>query len=170
MKIISTNKNQKKKRTDPRKEERAPRAKPVKKWDITANLINNIWDAWIVTDLKFKVLTWNTAAEKIYGWKQDEILNQPLTKFINTEYLTGTNSEDALQQVLEHGHWQGEVTQNRKDGSRFTVMASVSLIKDDEGKSVGFVAINRDITESKRVEEKLLQYKNWTFDKLKKLA
>ncbi len=158
MKISIANKDQEKKKA-PRKEERAPRAKPVKKWDITANLINNIWDAWIVTDLKLKVLNWNTAAEKIYGWKQHEILNQPLTKFIKTEYLTGTNSEDALQQVLGRGHWQGEVIQNRKDGSRFTVLASVSLIKDDDGKSVGFVAINRDIIDSKQAEEKLLQYR-----------
>ena len=61
-------KEQKKKRTATSKTVRAPKAKPAKVWNLTGNLINDIWDAWIVTDLKFNILEWNKAAEKMYGY------------------------------------------------------------------------------------------------------
>jgi PAS domain S-box-containing protein/putative nucleotidyltransferase with HDIG domain len=157
MKKNNNLKDPKKDTAAPPRKIRAPKATPAQKWDLTENLISHIWDAGIVTDLKLKVLKWNTAAEKMYGWKQKEILNHSLTQFIKTQYPSGTNSDTALQQLLECGYWQGEVIQNRKDGALCNVMASISLIKDDKGAAAGYIAINRDITESKRAEESLLQ-------------
>ncbi|MBK8417325.1 PAS domain S-box protein [Candidatus Villigracilis saccharophilus] len=87
---------------------------PAREWNFTGNLINNIWDAWIVTDLEFNILEWNKAAEKMYGWTKEEVLNRPLLEFIKTEYLTEINTEAALQELTESGHWQGEVIQRSK--------------------------------------------------------
>jgi PAS domain S-box-containing protein len=122
------------------------------------SLMDNITDALISTDIKFNILEWNAAAESIYGWKATEVTGHPLQEFIQTEYVDDT-PEEATKVVLEQGNWRGEVTQNRKDGTRFPVMASVSLVKDETGEPIGFVAINREITERVRVEKQFTQIK-----------
>lgn len=119
-----------------------------------ASLLDQISDALISTDMDFRVLEWNTAAENIYGWQSTEVLDKPLGEIIQNEYVD-TTREAVIKSVLECGIWKGEVTQNRKDGTRFPVLASVSLIKDQAGKPMGFVAVNHDITARKLAEEKL---------------
>jgi PAS domain S-box-containing protein len=47
------------------------------------------------------------------------------------------------------------VTQNRRDGTRFPALAAVSRVKDEAGQPVGFVAVNRDISERKQAEAAL---------------
>ncbi|MBI5352895.1 MAG: PAS domain S-box protein [Chloroflexi bacterium] len=121
-----------------------------------ASLVDNISDALISTGMEFNILNWNAAAESMYGWRAAEVSGRPMREFIQNEYIDTTRKE-AIKTVLEQGVWRGVVIQNRKDGSRFPVMASVSLVKDNTGKPIGFVAINRDITERKRAEEKIEQ-------------
>jgi len=119
-----------------------------------ASLIDNLSDALISTDMEFSILEWNTAAESMYGWTAAEVIGHPSGQIIQSEFIN-TTREDVAKAVLEEGIWKGEVTQRRKDGTRFPVMASVSLVKDETGKPIGFVAINRDITERKQAEEKI---------------
>lgn len=119
-----------------------------------ANLIATVTDAIIATDLQFNVQSWNKAAEAQYGWTAGQVIGHPLSEFIQSQYVTGSR-EASLQQVTDKGYWKGEVTQNRRDGSCFPVMASVSLVKDRAGRPAGYVAVNRDITERKRAEETL---------------
>ena len=122
-----------------------------------AGLINDVSDALISTDMQLKVVTWNTAAEKIYGWKADEVIGHDLNDFLKTEYPQGENYEIALQKLAEQGHFLAERIQSRKDGTRFPVLSSVSFVRDEKGRSIGFVAVNRDITENKQARELLLQ-------------
>ena len=159
MKKITPAKERGKRQAASNQADNTSNTQPAREWNFTGNLINNIWDAWIVTDLEFNILEWNKAAEKMYGWTKEEVVNRPLTEFIKTEYLTEINTETALQELTESGHWQGEVIQNRKDGSLFTILASVSMARDAEGRPVSFIAINRDLTERKLAEENLLQFR-----------
>ena len=159
MKKITPAKERGKRQAASNQADNTPNTQPAREWNFTGNLINNIWDAWIVTDLEFNILEWNKAAEKMYGWTKEEVVNRQLTEFIKTEYLTEINTETALQELTESGHWQGEVIQNRKDGSLFTILASVSMARDAEGRPVSFIAINRDLTERKLAEENLLQFR-----------
>lgn len=125
-----------------------------------AGLIDNISDALISTDMEFNILEWNATAESIYGWGAAEVIGHPINQFVQSEYAN-TNRENVIQTVLEHGSWKGEVTQNRKDGSRFPVMASVSQVQDKAGNPIGFITINRDISDRKQMEEAL----RWNADK-----
>ncbi|KAF0109018.1 MAG: putative PAS/PAC sensor protein [Anaerolineaceae bacterium] len=119
-----------------------------------ASLVASASDAIIGTDMQYSILSWNPAAETQYGWKAAEVIGHPLRDFIQNGYLA-TTREAVIKEVTEKGFWKGEVTQNRRDGSRFPSLSTVSLIKDQQGKSIGFVAVNRDITERKRAEESL---------------
>jgi PAS domain S-box-containing protein len=90
----------------------------------------------------------------MYGWTAMDVLGHPMREFIRNEYPFDS-LEIVTEQLLEKGHWKGEVTQNRRDGTRFPAFSSVSALKDHTDKVIGFVAVNRDITERKRLEEAL---------------
>jgi len=119
-----------------------------------ADLLQNVSDAIISTDLNFKIQTWNKAAEKMYGWKAYEIVGKLLHEVTKTNYPCNKRDE-VLEKLLKQGHWRGETNQKRKDGSRIDLLSSVSLIRDYSGNSIGIVAVNYDITERKRTEEQI---------------
>lgn len=119
-----------------------------------ASLVQNISDALISTDLDSRIIEWNPAAELMYGWKAEDVKGHIHNEFTQNEYVD-ISREEVIKTVMTSGIWKGELFQNRKDGSRFPVLASVSLVRDETGKPIGFVAINRDISERKKAEQVL---------------
>ena len=119
-----------------------------------AKLVETISDAIISTDLKFNIITWNKAAESIYGWKAEEVKRKNINDLIPIEYPYD-DQDIVLKEFFEIGKWKGEVIQTRKNGNLINILTSISMIKDINGKPIGVVAINRDITERKKVENKL---------------
>lgn len=117
-----------------------------------AGLVEDVSDAIISTDMQFHILNWNTAAEHMYGWKSFEVLGHTLNEFVQNEYVNTTRGE-IITTALELGRWRGEVSQNHKDGKRFFISTSLSLVRSEEGQPVGFVSVNHDITERKRAEK-----------------
>ncbi|MCJ7727601.1 MAG: PAS domain S-box protein [Actinobacteria bacterium] len=120
-----------------------------------SHLLDNVSEAIIATDINYNIQFWNKIAEKQYGWTAAEVIGYPLEKFIINDYLGGS-LESILQKISQDGYWQGEVTQNRSDGGRIPIISTVSVIKDNKNQPVGFIAINRDITDRKLAEEEIL--------------
>ena len=123
---------------------------------LAADLIANISDAVVATDMQLNILSWNAAAEGLYGWTEAEVLHRPMRQFIQNKYVDDT-PESVIRAASEQGFWRGEVSQNRRDGTRLPILATVSLVRDVHGNPAGFVAINRDITDRKQAESILLQ-------------
>lgn len=119
-----------------------------------AELSENISDAVVGMDLQFRFTTWNKGAEKLYGWKREEVIGERVTHIIPTEFITDSD-EIFVKQLQAKGYWKGEVIQTKQDGSRMYAYASVSPIKNQLNKTIGFVAVNRDITIQKEIEKKL---------------
>jgi PAS domain S-box-containing protein len=119
-----------------------------------AKLVNQISDAVIATDSEFKITSWNKAAEEIYGFTQKQALGKQMHHLVNVIYRED-NRRKVLNQFLKNGFWKGETIQQRKDGKLLCIYSSVSCIKDTDGNFVGSVAVNSDITEKKRIEEKI---------------
>ena len=120
-----------------------------------ASLLDNISDAVMSIDNDLTILSWNKAAELMYGWSEEEVKGKSLKQFMKVEYLDHTTIEDVLREVFENGKWAGEVIQKRRDGQKFYVSASLTAIKNAEGESIGFIAVDRDITEHKKAEKAL---------------
>ncbi len=119
-----------------------------------AGLLERVSDALISTDAEFKVVSWNPAAERLYGWSEQEVLGKPLNDFVQTDF--GENFQDrVMQQVMGTGAWSGEVTQLRKDGRRISIWSSISAIRDDKGNLTGFIGVNRDLSSRLLAEEVL---------------
>ena len=122
--------------------------------DYQANLLANINDAILASDEKFVLTAWNRAAERIYGWRAEEVIGKSGTDILQTEFLTISRPE-AIKQLIESGEYSAEVSQPRKDGTKIYIETHTTALHDSNGKTLGYVSINRDITERKRVEEEL---------------
>lgn len=121
-----------------------------------ANLLEQVSDAIISTDENFRIITWNKAAEKIYGWKASEMIGRLVTEALATRYLDA-DSDAVMRDFLANSMWEGEVVQKNKKGQDIQIFASVSLMRDDTGRHAGSIAVNRNITDSKEAERKLRQ-------------
>lgn len=109
--------------------------------------------ALYTVDLDGNVLSWNTSAERIFGWRAEEIIGKPLP------IVPADKREefDALRrQVLENGGFLGkELIRLRNDGTLFPVSLSVAPIRNDRDQVVGILGAVEDLTERKFNESRL---------------
>lgn len=120
-----------------------------------ARLQENMSDAVIVTDMAFRIQSWNRAAERIYGWRVEDILNEPVNQILKTEFASSDELARSLEQLRDQGWWQGEVIQHHQDGSQRHILAAVTLIKDESGVPFAVLSVNHDISDRKRAEDAL---------------
>lgn len=118
-----------------------------------ADLLQNVSDAIISTDISFNIRSWNRAAETMYGWSAYEVMGKSMQEITKLEFPYN-KEPDVFKKILKKGHWKSEVIQKHREGTIINVLASFSLLKDDSGNPAGMVVVNRDITERKQVNER----------------
>jgi PAS domain S-box-containing protein len=118
-----------------------------------ADLLNLANDAIFVRTLDDKITYWNQGAERLYGWRRDEVLQKAPYQILRTEFPQPF--EEIKAQLLREGQWQGEITHSKRDGSRIIVASRWSMWRGPDGQPLGFLEVNTDITERKRAEEGL---------------
>ncbi|HEY2496324.1 MAG TPA: response regulator [Candidatus Angelobacter sp.] len=101
------------------------------------------------------VASWNQGAERIKGYKQDEIVGRHFSCFYPPEELASGFPDRELQTAVEAGRYEEEGWRVRKDGSRFWANVVITPLKDESGTLRGFSKITRDVTERKAAEERL---------------
>lgn len=120
-----------------------------------AQLLDNVRESIIATDLEGRVIYWSKGAETLYQYPAEKILGQLVTFIVEPE--NEAEEEERIAQVIEKGYWQGQYWQRRKDGSLFWADTVISLVKNENGQPVGMIGIDRDLTERKQAEEALLE-------------
>lgn len=119
-----------------------------------AKLLENVNDVIIGTNEEFHITYWNRAAERIFGWKAEDVQGRSVTDVLRTEFITVTY-EDSVRILTETDMWRGEVMQYTRDDRPVVIDANIMAIRDGAGRRVGFVSANRDITEQKQARENL---------------
>ena len=104
-----------------------------------------------------RVLTWNVGAERIKGWRREEILGRHFSVFYTPEDVAAGKAELALARAGEEGRWEDEGWRLRKDGSRFWATVIVTALRDPDGRLIGFAKVTRDLTARKQAEQTWLQ-------------
>lgn len=105
--------------------------------------------AIVTVDTQRRVTGWNYEAERIFGWRADEVLGQELPYVPDDERQLGRELD---QRVLEgEGYRNLELVRQRKDGSRIDVKASLAPIRDPAGRVTGIVGILDDVTEQRQI-------------------
>lgn len=118
-------------------------------------LLDKAHDAIIVTDYDGQIKYWNKGAERLYGWTAAETIGRSIGSLLHD--MRRPASTEAMRAVVEWGRWEGELTQNTKDGEECVVQSSWTLLTDDQDKTEGILSINVDITERKTLEAKFLR-------------
>ncbi len=121
-----------------------------------AAIVESSVDAIVSKTLDGTVLSWNRAAERIFGYAADEMVGQTIYRLIPPDLHD--EESDILERIGRGEQIQHyETTRMRKDGVRITISLTVSPVLDRDGRIVGAASIKRDITEAKRTEEALRQ-------------
>lgn len=121
-----------------------------------ARLIDLVQDPIMMWDMEGTVIFWNGGAEKSYGWSKTEALGQNILDLIQTQFPQSLDKH--MQELLDHGYWEGELVDSCKDGRRVVVKSHWTINKDASGKVAAVFAINRDITEKRKIEEELARF------------
>ena len=132
------------------------RKNAVEKAMYQANILQHINDAVISSDNTLVITGWNSAAESIYGWREEEVLGRNGEEILKTEFFNKTRAE-VIQELKETGEFSAEVSQRRKDGTKLYVETQTVAIPSANGEITSFVSVNRDITERKQAEADMLE-------------
>src|ERR1017187_1458149 len=119
-------------------------------------LVDGVRDyAIFMLDPSGQVASWNQGAERIKGYKANEIIGRHFSCFYPPEDLQNGKPERELQKAIAEGHYAEEGWRIRKDGSRFWAHVVITALRDNTGKLRGFSKVTRDVTEQRRAEELL---------------
>ncbi|HVJ51799.1 MAG TPA: PAS domain S-box protein [Aliidongia sp.] len=108
--------------------------------------------ALYVIDPKGVVTSWNSGAERIKGYKAEEIIGQHFSIFFTSEDRKAGHPEEVLRIAATTGRFTQEARRVRKDGSIFAADVVLDAIYDEGGELVGFAKITRDVSERKAAE------------------
>jgi len=109
------------------------------------------------TDTEGRIVSWNTGAERVFGYTEAEAIGQNVSIFFTPEDVAGGVPEHELIQAAAEGKAEDERWHVCKDGSRFWVSGMVTPLRDEAGSLLGFTKIGRDLTEKKLTEESRLE-------------
>jgi len=122
------------------------------KLSFLASIIESSDDAIVGETLDGTIISWNSGAQRIYGYSADEITGLPIS------ILIPPDRNDELTKLIEkirqeHHIKHYETVHIRKDGKQIDISLTISPIKDADGRIIGASTIARDITERRRSEE-----------------
>jgi len=105
-------------------------------------------------DMRDRVTYWNQSAARIYGWSADQAQGREVTALWNED---PAQVDVARRATLFYGEWIGEMRQRSKTGADLIMQSRWSLVRDENGAAAGFLVINTDIAEKKRLEAQFLR-------------
>jgi PAS domain S-box-containing protein len=133
-------------------------ASPFPADDIYRLLVEQTKDyAVFALDAKGNVRTWNLGAERLKGFRAQDIIGKHFSTFYTKEDVARDWPARELQMALAEGRFEDEGWRVRKDGSRFWANVVITALRDEDGKLIGFSKITRDITGRRMHEEALRQ-------------
>ena len=119
-------------------------------------LVESIVDyAIYMIDRKGYVTSWNAGAQRIKGYRADEVIGKHFSNFYTEEDRKQGLPDTALRTADTEGRFEQDGWRVRKDGSRFWAHVTIDPIRNEAGKVVGFAKITRDNTEKKQSESAL---------------
>jgi PAS domain S-box-containing protein len=117
-------------------------------------LVSSVRDyAIFMLDPNGNIATWNRGAERIKGYKPEEIIGSHFSRFYGEEDKANHKPERELEIAREQGSVEDEGWRLRKDGTRFWANVVITAVFDRKGELRGFAKVTRDISDRKEAEE-----------------
>ncbi len=119
-----------------------------------AGLLDNTEDAIVAMDERYLLTVWNKGAERLYGWRAEEVVGRHANDVARTN-LSEAQRTELRRELAANGRWRGEVTVARKDGTTVDVELISVALRGQQRDITGYLTIHRDISERKGAEEAL---------------
>jgi PAS domain S-box-containing protein len=120
-----------------------------------AALLNQVHDAIMLRDLDDRIRFWSKGAERLYGWKAEEVMGLNASELLMPENVG--EAEAGQRALLEQGEWTGELLQQTREGRKIIVEVRWTLTTNDHGRPIGKLVINTDVTEKKQRAAQILR-------------
>jgi PAS domain S-box-containing protein len=104
-----------------------------------------------------RVASWNAGAQRITGWRAEEIIGRHFSCFYPREDIERRKPEWELQLAAADGRFEEEGWRVRKDGSTYWASVAITAVRGDGGALLGYAKVVRDLTERNRVEAELIR-------------
>ncbi|HEY5947039.1 MAG TPA: ATP-binding protein, partial [Kofleriaceae bacterium] len=118
------------------------------------HLVESVRDyAIFMLDPTGHVATWNIGAERIKGYRADEIIGSHFSRFYPEADIKAGKCEHELRMAARDGRFEDEGWRLRKDGTRFWANVVLSAVRDASGGLLGFSKVTRDLTDRRRAED-----------------
>jgi PAS domain S-box-containing protein len=129
-------------------------AEPKELDDQFALLVSNVIDyAIFMLDPSGVIVTWNEGAQRIKGYRADEIIGRHFSVFYLPEEARNRKPDWELEIAVREGRYAEEGWRLRKDGSRFWASVVITALRDETGRLRGFGKVTRDLTERHMLDE-----------------
>jgi len=127
---------------------------------LLANLVEQTSDVLTASDVNYYPVTWNKAAERIYGLTAEQVIGRDLRDYITIHYTNTTR--DVIRRAIEdNGEWRGESYFVRpSDGKTVYLWIYFKALFDESGKHLGFLVSAVDISDRKEAESRLRESEN----------
>ncbi len=118
-----------------------------------AAIVESSDDAILSKSPTGEILSWNSAAQRLYGYSADEVIGKPIRILIPPD--RGGEEREILRRILAGERIARYETERvRKDGGRLAISLTISPVRDHNGGIIGASVIAHDITERKRAQER----------------
>ena len=125
--------------------------------DFLTNIIENSMDGIAIVDEKGVLLSVNTALAKMTLWEKEQLVGKHISTLTIEDETIRKNIRKKTEELYEKGFASYESKHKTGAGHYIDVECNISLVKDDKGNNIAGIAIIRDITGSKKMEEALLE-------------
>lgn len=119
-----------------------------------AQLLDLAQDAIIVRDLEHRIQYWSKGAERIYGWKPEEVIGRSVREIL---YPDVSQLIQAMDILLQRGEWTGELRHVTRQGGEVIMEGKWTLLRNDQGAPKAVLAVNTNVTERKKIEAQFLR-------------
>jgi PAS domain S-box-containing protein len=122
------------------------------------HLVDAVTDhAIYMLDADGRVTSWNTGAERLKGYRRDEIEGEHFSRLFALEDRSRGFPESLLRRARTEGMARSEGWRIRKDGSRFWAEAVLHAIRNEAGDLIGFAKVTRDMTAQREAHRAMLE-------------
>ncbi len=121
-----------------------------------ASLLGAVQQSIVAMDHERNFIFWNSYAEKLHGWTEEEVMGRSVLEIA----ASAGSPPEILEQIsglLNDQVWSGEIMLPHRNGQSIPVLLTTSPVFDDQGKLIGLIGTETDLTERKKLEEQLRQ-------------
>jgi two-component system, chemotaxis family, CheB/CheR fusion protein len=127
---------------------------------LSASVFEAANEAIVITDTNNSIVTVNPAFTRITGYEKDEVIGKN-PRLLSSGRQTKHFYQTMWKTIEEHGQWQGEIWNQRKNGDVYPEWLSVSTLRDDMGRVTRYVGIFTDISAEFEAQQTIIQQANY---------